>query len=167
MLPLLNLDLGFAYYQAYRLPCPFRDGVSPPIQSHFLLAHLWPSLPFAVSASTMFSLRILEIADRFPLQGCAFCLEHTFLRLSWSFPLHICSRVTFSFHSTVCPPAPPTPLLFLPKQPSLPSNTLYHLLFFFLFFNVYLFLRQRETECEWGRGREREGDTGSEAGSRL
>ena len=25
----------------------------------------------------------------------------------------------------------------------------------FFFFNVYLFLRQRETEHEWGRGRER------------
>ena len=33
--------------------------------------------------------------------------------------------------------------------------------------NVYLFLRQRETQHEWGRGREREGDTESEAGSRL
>ena len=31
----------------------------------------------------------------------------------------------------------------------------------------YSFLRQRETEQEWGRGREREGDTESEAGSRL
>ena len=35
------------------------------------------------------------------------------------------------------------------------------------FFNVYSFLRDRETEHEWGRGREREGDTESEAGSRL
>ena len=26
---------------------------------------------------------------------------------------------------------------------------------FFNFFNVYLFLRERETKCEWGRGRER------------
>ena len=33
------------------------------------------------------------------------------------------------------------------------------------FFNVYLFLRE-ETECQWGRGRER-GDLESEAGSRL
>ena len=37
----------------------------------------------------------------------------------------------------------------------------------FFFLNVYLFLRQRETEHDWGRGREREGDTESEAGSRL
>ena len=29
------------------------------------------------------------------------------------------------------------------------------------------FLRDRETECEWGRGREREGGTESETGSRL
>ena len=35
------------------------------------------------------------------------------------------------------------------------------------FFSVYLFLRQRETEHEPGRGRERKGDTASEAGSRL
>ena len=39
--------------------------------------------------------------------------------------------------------------------------------FFFNFFNVYLFLRQRETEHELGRVREREGDTESEAGSGL
>ena len=26
---------------------------------------------------------------------------------------------------------------------------------FFNFSNVYLFLRERQTECEWGRGRER------------
>ena len=39
--------------------------------------------------------------------------------------------------------------------------------FVFTFFNVYLFLKERETECEWGRGRESEGDTESEAGSRL
>ena len=37
----------------------------------------------------------------------------------------------------------------------------------FFFFNVYLLLRQRETEHEWGRVREREGDTESETGSRL
>ena len=41
---------------------------------------------------------------------------------------------------------------------------------FLYFFNVYLFLRERErereTEREWG-GAEREGDTESEAGSRL
>ena len=36
---------------------------------------------------------------------------------------------------------------------------------YLFFFNVYLFLR--ETEHKWGRGREREGDTESEAGSRL
>ena len=35
------------------------------------------------------------------------------------------------------------------------------------FFNVYLFLRQRETEHEQGRVREREGDPESAAGSRL
>ena len=34
------------------------------------------------------------------------------------------------------------------------------------FFNVYLLLRQRDTEREQGRGRER-GDTESEVGSRL
>ena len=34
------------------------------------------------------------------------------------------------------------------------------------FFNVYLFLRQKETQHERG-GAEREGDTESEAGSRL
>ena len=39
--------------------------------------------------------------------------------------------------------------------------------FLFLFFDVYLFLGQRETGHEWGRGREREGDTESETGSRL
>ena len=36
----------------------------------------------------------------------------------------------------------------------------------FFFFNSYLFLKERETEHEWGRA-EREGDTESEAGSRL
>ena len=43
------------------------------------------------------------------------------------------------------------------------------ILFFNLFFNVYLLLREREkeTECEWGRGREREGDTESKMGFRL
>ena len=40
-----------------------------------------------------------------------------------------------------------------------------HILLLLLFFNVYLFLR--ETEGEQGRGREREGHTESEAGSRL
>ena len=35
-----------------------------------------------------------------------------------------------------------------------------------IIFNVYLFLRQRETEHELGRAK-REGDTESEAGSRL
>ena len=38
--------------------------------------------------------------------------------------------------------------------------------FYFIFFNIYLFLRQRETEHEWG-GSEREGVTESKAGSRL
>ena len=37
--------------------------------------------------------------------------------------------------------------------------------------NVYLFLRQKESESvhmnEWGRSRKREGDTESKAGSRL
>ena len=37
----------------------------------------------------------------------------------------------------------------------------------FLFFNVYLFLRVRETGHEWRQGREREGDPESKAGSRL
>ena len=41
------------------------------------------------------------------------------------------------------------------------------LIFFIYFFNVYLFLRETETDCEQVRGREREGDTESEAGSRL
>ena len=35
----------------------------------------------------------------------------------------------------------------------------------FFFFNIYSFLRQRETEHEWGKVRE--GDTESETGSRL
>ena len=35
------------------------------------------------------------------------------------------------------------------------------------FFHVYLFLTERETECEQGRGKEIEGDTESKAGSRL
>ena len=37
---------------------------------------------------------------------------------------------------------------------------------YFNFFNVYLFLRETETECKWV-GAEREGGTESEAGSRL
>ena len=46
---------------------------------------------------------------------------------------------------------------------SLDSETF---LFFFLnLFNVYLFLRERETEPQWGRDREKEGDRESEAGS--
>ena len=32
---------------------------------------------------------------------------------------------------------------------------------------MFIFERQRETQCEQGRGREREGDTESEAGSGL
>ena len=36
-----------------------------------------------------------------------------------------------------------------------------------IFLNVYLFLRETETECKWVRVREREGDTESEAGSKL
>ena len=44
---------------------------------------------------------------------------------------------------------------------------IYLTLFKKIFFNVYLFLRQRKTEREWGTDREREGDTESEAGSRL
>ena len=35
-----------------------------------------------------------------------------------------------------------------------------------IFFNVYSFFRETETECEQGRA-ERKGDTESEAGSRL
>ena len=38
---------------------------------------------------------------------------------------------------------------------------------FIFFSNVYLFLGQRGTEHERGRGKEREGDTESETGSRL
>ena len=38
---------------------------------------------------------------------------------------------------------------------------------FFFFLNVYLLGRERETEREQERGIEREGDTQSEAGSRL
>ena len=47
--------------------------------------------------------------------------------------------------------------------------SLFHLICvnLFIYFNIYLFLRQRETEHEWGRVREREGDTESETGSRL
>ena len=37
-----------------------------------------------------------------------------------------------------------------------------------LFFKcLFIFDRERKTGHEWGRGREREGDTESEAGSRL
>ena len=32
---------------------------------------------------------------------------------------------------------------------------------------MFIFERERDTECELGRGREREGDTESETGSRL
>ena len=32
---------------------------------------------------------------------------------------------------------------------------------------MFIFGRERETEHEWGKGREREGDPESEAGSRL
>ena len=39
-------------------------------------------------------------------------------------------------------------------------------MYFLNFSKVYLFLRHRETEHEWGEG-QREGDTESEAGSRL
>ena len=42
----------------------------------------------------------------------------------------------------------------------------YFFIFKIFFLMFYLFLRQRETEHEWG-GSEREGDTESEAGSRL
>ena len=38
---------------------------------------------------------------------------------------------------------------------------------FFKFLNIYLFLREKERESTSGRGAEREGDTASEAGSRL
>ena len=40
-------------------------------------------------------------------------------------------------------------------------------IYFEFFLNVYLFLRQRETHSMNGGGAEREGDTESEAGSRL
>ena len=36
-----------------------------------------------------------------------------------------------------------------------------------LFFNIYSFLREKEHVHRWGRGREKAGDTESEAGSRL
>ena len=32
---------------------------------------------------------------------------------------------------------------------------------------MFICLSERETECEWGRGRERGGDTESKAGCRL
>ena len=48
-----------------------------------------------------------------------------------------------------------------------PSSQPQGVFFFFNFFKVYLFLRKRDTEPVLGRGREREGDTESEAGSRL
>ena len=38
---------------------------------------------------------------------------------------------------------------------------------FIYFLNVYLFLRERQTEGEQGRDKEREGDTEAKAGSRL
>ena len=37
----------------------------------------------------------------------------------------------------------------------------------FNLFKIFIFERGRETECELGRGREREGDTESKVGSRL
>ena len=40
-------------------------------------------------------------------------------------------------------------------------------LFFLIFFNVYLFLRERERQSASGGGAERTGDRESEAGSRL
>ena len=46
------------------------------------------------------------------------------------------------------------------------SNFLLAVNFLKIFFNVYLFLRETETECEQ-EGAEREGDSESEAGSRL
>ena len=36
-----------------------------------------------------------------------------------------------------------------------------------MFLLIFETERDRETKCEWGRGREREGDPESEAGSRL
>ena len=50
-----------------------------------------------------------------------------------------------------------------PRAPSVPTAD--DLALFIKIFNVYLFLRQRETEHEWGRVRET--DTESETGSRL
>ena len=61
--------------------------------------------------------------------------------------------------------APPPPMASSPRRPVKYVYFCVFLIYFFI--NVYLFLRQRETKHEWGRGREREGDTESEAGSRL
>ena len=50
-----------------------------------------------------------------------------------------------------------------------PSSQLFRMEGVFLKKNSFLilFIFEREVEGEWGRGREREGDTESEAGSRL
>ena len=47
------------------------------------------------------------------------------------------------------------------------SELNYNLIEFSFFFNVYLFLRDKESMNGGGAEREREGDTESEAGSRL
>ena len=44
---------------------------------------------------------------------------------------------------------------------------IYLFIFFLIFFSTFVYFGDRETEQEWGRGREREGDTESETGSRL
>ena len=37
----------------------------------------------------------------------------------------------------------------------------------FKFFLMFILERETERQCEWGRGRDKEGDTKSKAGSRL
>ena len=51
--------------------------------------------------------------------------------------------------------------------PPLQQEVEFHLLQLTNTFLKHLFIFERQTEHEWGRGREREGDTESEAGSRL
>ena len=58
------------------------------------------------------------------------------------------------------------PVLKKKKQQNFFFNVYYFFLIFF-FLNVYLFLRQRARQSMNGGGAEREGDTESEAGSRL
>ena len=63
-------------------------------------------------------------------------------------------------------------LFMLPFFLSFPCSTLLKNVLkfcFVLFFNflMFIYFRERETECELGKGRESEGDTESKAGSRL